>query len=127
MFSTSISLFLLSVKSKHALHDITTLCSLEKSDIEFFFRKNKAYGVCELAMFQSSKLMMHTLGSNGRFPRRQDGASRYVSQSLKKPEEYSEGPSDLSLLVRYEHYCARRLWYEHERGAKKELKRAAHS
>ncbi|XP_058778400.1 protein MAIN-LIKE 2-like [Vicia villosa] len=74
---------------------------------------------------------MRTLGSNGR----PTGRCRTVDEagmSVPVPEPplelvgYPGGPSDRSLLVRYEHHVARRLWFREERGLKKELKVAGH-
>ncbi|XP_058779812.1 protein MAIN-LIKE 1-like [Vicia villosa] len=78
---------------------------------------------------------MRTLGSDKRpishfLGRRRTidkvGPSVPVLEPPQKPAGYPGGPSDRSLLVRYEHHVARRLWFEEERGPKKELKVARH-
>ncbi|XP_058749187.1 protein MAIN-LIKE 1-like [Vicia villosa] len=76
---------------------------------------------------------MRTLGPDGRphTRRRRDEAGpsnppQEPAQPPPQPVGYPGGPSDLSLLVRYQDHVARRLWYGHERGPKKELKVAGH-
>ncbi|XP_058741642.1 protein MAIN-LIKE 1-like [Vicia villosa] len=79
---------------------------------------------------------MRTLGPDGRphSRRRHDeaGPSNPPQEPAQPPPEppqpvgYPGGPSDLSLLVRYQDHVARRLWYGQERGPKKELKVAGH-
>ncbi|XP_058776881.1 protein MAIN-LIKE 1-like [Vicia villosa] len=79
---------------------------------------------------------MRTLGPDGRHTtrRRRDeaGPSNPPQDPAQPPPEppqlagYPGGPSDLSLLVRYQDHVARRLWYGQERGPKKELKVAGH-
>ncbi|XP_058758756.1 protein MAIN-LIKE 1-like [Vicia villosa] len=80
---------------------------------------------------------MRTLGPDGRpitRRRRRDeaGPSNPPQEPAQPPPEppqpagYPGGPSDLSLLVRYQDHVARRLWYGQERGPKKELKVAGH-
>ncbi|XP_058759275.1 protein MAIN-LIKE 2-like [Vicia villosa] len=82
---------------------------------------------------------MRTLGSNGRPTSRRRCTVDEAGPSVQVPEppqpapeppqpaRYHGGPSDLSLLIRYEDHVARRLWFgEVKRGPKKELKVAGH-
>ncbi|XP_058733506.1 protein MAIN-LIKE 1-like [Vicia villosa] len=76
---------------------------------------------------------MRTLGPDGRphTRRRLDEAGpsnppQEPAQPPPQPVGYPGGPSDLSLLVRYQDHIARRLWYGEERGPKKELKVVGH-
>ncbi|XP_058746752.1 protein MAIN-LIKE 1-like [Vicia villosa] len=70
---------------------------------------------------------MRTLGPDGRPHTRRDKAgSSNPPPQPPQPVGYPGGPSDLSLLVRYQDHVARRLWYGEERGPKKELKVAGH-
>ncbi|CAK8536467.1 unnamed protein product [Lathyrus sativus] len=49
-----------------------------------------------------------------------------ASASASEPVGYPEGPYDTSLLVKYEHHVAYRIWFGEERGSKKKLKVAGH-
>ncbi|CAK8541612.1 unnamed protein product [Lathyrus sativus] len=53
-------------------------------------------------------------------------ASASASASASEPVGYPGGPSDTSLLVKYEQHIANRIWFGQERGSKKELKVAGH-
>ncbi|XP_058784828.1 protein MAIN-LIKE 1-like [Vicia villosa] len=81
---------------------------------------------------------MCTLGADGRPTSRRhriaDEVGPFVPipppheppQEPPQPVGFLEGPSDRSLLVRYEDHVARRIWFREERGPKKELKVAGH-
>ncbi|XP_058767002.1 protein MAIN-LIKE 1-like [Vicia villosa] len=72
---------------------------------------------------------MRTLGPDGRphtRRRRDEAGSSNPPPQPPQPVGYPGGPSDLSLLVRYQDHVARRLWYGEKRGPKKELKVAGH-
>ncbi|CAK8536887.1 unnamed protein product [Lathyrus sativus] len=49
-----------------------------------------------------------------------------ASASASEPVGYPGGPSDTSLLVKYEQHIANRIWFGQERGSKKELKVEGH-
>ncbi|XP_058757011.1 protein MAIN-LIKE 2-like [Vicia villosa] len=77
---------------------------------------------------------MRTLGTDGRPTSRRRRTADEVGPSVPvpppqeppQPVGYPGGPSDRSLLVRYEDHVARRLWFGEERDRKKELKVAGY-
>ncbi|CAK8566493.1 unnamed protein product [Lathyrus sativus] len=50
----------------------------------------------------------------------------HFDASASEPVGYPGGPYETSVLVKYEHYVARRIWISEERGSKKELKVVGH-
>ncbi|XP_058760152.1 protein MAIN-LIKE 1-like [Vicia villosa] len=91
-----------------------------------FSKKRSGMQACEPKHLPKAFRKMRTLGPDGRphSRRRRDEAGS--SNPPPQPVGYPGGPSDLSLLVRYQDHVARRLWYGEERGSKKELKVAGH-
>ncbi|XP_058741878.1 protein MAIN-LIKE 1-like [Vicia villosa] len=112
-------------------YDTGTL--LKSVPVCFHLHRNPFENCSGLAQLQTGTLFgtvpvwkMRTLGPDGRphSRRRRDEAGS--SNPPPQPVGYPGGPSDLSLLVRYQDHVARRLWYGEERGSKKELKVAGH-